>query len=495
MGPEQTAPARPGLWEKSLAWLFLGLAAYACARTEADPDLWGHIKFGQDLWEAGRLPAADVYSYLTAGQRWINHEWLSEAVFARIYSFGPAALAAFKGILAFLMVSAAWRFLRGSGLNLARACLLTALPLVPFAAHLRVIRPTLFSWPLFLAVLLAIRAAERGDGRKLWWLPPLFALWANLHGAFIAGLGMLLLWSLSRPKTLWMTALCFLATLLNPYGTGLWRFLLSTVFQPRAEIWEWQPLGLRTFEGAGYLFMLALAGLGFAYSGLKKERRLVALWLVTAALPLAALRHSLLSVIGLWAFAGEHIASAWNRSLPAAAPAPPALRKVLCGLHFAGAALLLFLAARNLGCIEIVPPPDYPAGAAALLRETGVRGDMLVHFDWGEYVIYQLGPGVRVSLDGRRETVYSAEVYREQLDFIAGRGRWDAALERGKPELALVSRGFPVFGLMSARADWVLAYEDAVSGLFVRRGSRWQKPLLDAARNSVPRPQPRCADL
>lgn len=495
MEPEINAPARPDLWEKSLACLFLGLAAYACARTEADPDLWGHLKFGQDLWETGRLPGFDVYSYLTAGQRWINHEWLSEAMFARVYSFGPAALVIFKSAVAFLTVSAAWRFLRGTGLNIARACLLTALPLLPFAAHLRVIRPTLFSWPLFLATLLIIRAAERGDGRKLWWLPPLFALWANLHGAFLAGLGLLLLWSLSRPKTLWLTALCFLATLLNPYGFGLWRFLLGTVFQPRPEIWEWQPLALMTFEGAGYLFLLALAGLGFAYSGLKKERRLLMLWLITAALPLAAVRHSLLFVIGLWAFAGEHIVDAWERRLPAAAAGPTAFRKALGGLHFAAAALLLFLAARNLRCIAVVPPPDYPSGAVALLREAGVQGNMLVHFDWGEYVIYQLGPGIRVSLDGRRETVYSGEVYREQLDFIAGRGRWDAALERGRPELALVSRAFPVFGLMSARDDWALVYEDAGSGLFVRRGSLWLNPLKAMARRSAPRPQPRCAEL
>ena len=32
---------------------------------------------------------------------------------------------------------------------------------------------------------------------------------------------------------------------------------------------------------------------------------------------------------------------------------------------------------------------------------------MTVDFDWGEYVIWHLGPQVRVSVDGRRETVYA----------------------------------------------------------------------------------------
>jgi hypothetical protein len=35
---------------------------------------------------------------------------------------------------------------------------------------------------------------------------------------------------------------------------------------------------------------------------------------------------------------------------------------------------------------------------------------MITYFDWGEYVIWHLGPGVRVSMDGRRETVYSGKV-------------------------------------------------------------------------------------
>ncbi|MDH3256371.1 MAG: hypothetical protein OEM27_02040, partial [Nitrospinota bacterium] len=44
----------------------------------ADPDLWGHIRFGQDIWEQGEVHDTDPFSYTAEGQPWINHEWLME---------------------------------------------------------------------------------------------------------------------------------------------------------------------------------------------------------------------------------------------------------------------------------------------------------------------------------------------------------------------------------------------------------------------------------
>ena len=42
----------------------------------ADPDLWGHTKFGIDHIQSGRLAKTDPFSYTPAGQEWVNHEWL-----------------------------------------------------------------------------------------------------------------------------------------------------------------------------------------------------------------------------------------------------------------------------------------------------------------------------------------------------------------------------------------------------------------------------------
>ena len=85
-------------------------------------------------------------------------------------------------------------------------------------------------------------------------------------------------------------------------------------------------------------------------------------------------------------------------------------------------------------------------------------------------------------MDGRRETVYSDMIIRENQKFMWGRDDWDALLQNHETQLALVSKKFPVFNLMKLMPSWPLVYEDPLSGLFVRQGS----PLLERIQGIDP---------
>ena len=61
----------------SLIFLILSALIGVGSRTYADTDLWGHLRFGLDMIDAGKIIDADQYSYLSQGQPWINHELLS----------------------------------------------------------------------------------------------------------------------------------------------------------------------------------------------------------------------------------------------------------------------------------------------------------------------------------------------------------------------------------------------------------------------------------
>jgi hypothetical protein len=75
------------VWCVSVALLvFAGILLGEPAVT--DPDLYGNLRFGLDNLHAGGVVQVDPYSYLTTGQRWINHEWLSEFFFAVAYTSG-----------------------------------------------------------------------------------------------------------------------------------------------------------------------------------------------------------------------------------------------------------------------------------------------------------------------------------------------------------------------------------------------------------------------
>jgi hypothetical protein len=87
----------------------------------------------------------------------------------------------------------------------------------------------------------------------------------------------------------------------------------------------------------------------------------------------------------------------------------------------------------------------------AILKGAQVSGNMAIDFNWGQYVIWNLGPAVRVSLDGRRETVYSDSRYQEGINFMLGLADWDAVLRKAGVDMALVKAKHPSYNLLKQR--------------------------------------------
>jgi len=77
-----------------------------------------------------------------------------------------------------------------------------------------------------------------------------------------------------------------------------------------------------------------------------------------------------------------------------------------------------------------------------------------------------------VSIDGRRETVYSDALYEENQRFAFGYGKWDTLIARPTVDLALVpTQHWPVSNLLRLKPGWTVLYEDDRSALFARQGS------------------------
>ena len=74
------------LWIVSITSLTLAALIIITSVTVVDADLWGHLRFGLDMLESREIEQIDPYSYLSVGQRWINHEWLAEVSFAIAWS-------------------------------------------------------------------------------------------------------------------------------------------------------------------------------------------------------------------------------------------------------------------------------------------------------------------------------------------------------------------------------------------------------------------------
>jgi hypothetical protein len=98
-------------------------------------------------------------------------------------------------------------------------------------------------------------------------------------------------------------------------------------------------------------------------------------------------------------------------------------------------ALLIFAAYRGWPHLRCLPPlPGSADGAAAAALRFAAPGRLLVEFDWGEYAIWHFGPALRVSVDGRRETIYSRARLDAQSEMARGSAEGVALLRAENPE-------------------------------------------------------------
>jgi hypothetical protein len=447
----------------------------------------------------------DIYSYLTGDIPWVNHEWLSEAIMAIAYTAaGVTGLIALKTLLGLGVALLAARHLLRQRLALLTAIFLTSYGMVVLYPGLRPIRPQAFTYVGAALVLLLIDGRHRWS---LWWAAPIMALWANLHGGFVAGLGLLVVWWGSRVCAAWIgvtpidaverraivrdglaVAAAVAATLVNPYGWEMWWFLGRTL-KPRPEISEWTALPIASLEGVTYLLVAALGVIGLLGQTFARRAVTLPLLLCGLLLPLLARRHlPLLALIVLILFAGDaaHVLGAvvqrrWPRMQRASTNR---FRPLLAGALVLEAVVILAIASPEWRRIA-VDPAAYPVAATRLLAETRLPANLAVFFDWGEYVLWHLGPRIKVSVDGRRETVYPDDVYAENMALTEGAGDWDRLLTQRPTDLALVSLETPAAALLALHPGWELILRDGPSALYARRGS----PIAAELRASPPVPR------
>ncbi|HET9369518.1 MAG TPA: hypothetical protein VFO19_04700, partial [Vicinamibacterales bacterium] len=416
-------------------WAGIALLGYAAATfTIAEADLWGHLRFGLDLLRDRHLPSIDPYSF-TQDRPWINHEWLSELVMAIAYRIGGVAgLVLLKGAMVFATFAIVWGALRDVHLG-ARAALM-ALMYVGTVHATSSFRPQVWTF-LFVAVLVRVLAEDRS--RRF--LPLLFVVWVNAHGGWIVGLGVLAAWAgaeafLDRrtaPRWAMVVAACVLATLVNPYGFGLWRFIRETVGFSR-DIREWLPLFSNPIDVWAPWVIVTIGVIALAST--PHRHRLAAL-AVSAMLAYASFRVMRISSLFLIA-AIVALAPAIAHRLPVKLTSLPAPRPrgegIAVALMFAASlACAAWAMQRTAACI-LITGSWAPSPVPVRMLMQAPAGRLVAYFDWGQYAIWHLGPRISVAIDGRRETVYSDARLADDRAIVAGGARGVARRAEWAPE-------------------------------------------------------------
>jgi hypothetical protein len=480
--------------------LLLVGALFLSIVSRADPDLWGHVRYGQDVLAEGRLPATATHTFTAAEHPWINHENVAEILFAAAMNYaGPAGLGILRGGLALGVIGLFLAVARRRGVGLPA----TALTVVLVAANLGcwwTARPQLFTNAGFAAMIFLL---DRGG----WWLglvPLLFVVWTNAHGGFVAGIGMLGLYlgcrgveALARdgraawPRVAGFAAvgvLAVLATLATPYGSDYAVWLFRDLAPPRPEISEWARLAPSHQQFIPFVLLAGLTVAAFATSGRPRDPVQLVCLVVAASQAVAHLRHIPFFAIlaGFWL--PPHLEVLLGRLTarhPALARRPARLLRPT--LVVAALVLAVSLGAQ-LSRLR-VDKAQYPVEAFSFMAAHGIAGRAVVYFDWSQYAIAAFAPRLTVAFDGRFRTCYPQAVADAHFDLILGDRpgrRWRSpdsapfdptrALEMGAPELVLLNRRVPNGPRVMRQAPgWVLLYRDGLAELWGRQ-ERYDDP-------------------
>jgi hypothetical protein len=189
VAPAAPARERSGIRESPVSWIGVALVTVFVALISAvAADARWLVALGRAIVSQGGIPDGVPFaSARTSG--WHNVPVLAELIFNGLYSLAGARGLQLAQVLA-VLIACTCMALDARRLGAGdRSTIVALLLVIPAAfASIVAIRAQLFSLALFPVLAVLLRAEARRPSRLIWAIPPLLALWSNLHGAALTGL-------------------------------------------------------------------------------------------------------------------------------------------------------------------------------------------------------------------------------------------------------------------------------------------------------------------
>ncbi len=440
-------------------------------------DLAYLVRTGELMLGSGTLVTTDPFTFSAAGQPWLNQQWGAELVLSAVFRVGGwPALALLRAILVGSIFWLVLRACRRAGAEPRTAAWLTLASFLVAAPALG-LRAQLFGMLLFALVVALLGERDRSTG-AVWLTVPIVIVWANVHGSFVLGpllVGFIALEDLVAHRGRWRQVLAIavvaaIATLVNPFGTGVWGYLLSLGSNPLVTqlITEWLPPSPRSVDG---LLFFGSAG---AVAVLMARGRRAVPW--TSLLWLGGL-----FALGLWTARGiawwalgapvtaAVLVPKWpaTRQAPRRAPLNGVLAAALAIVIIGLAALPWTATSSRLGSGGLLR--DAPEGVTLALVERATPADRIFAYQpWGSWLEFAV-PAAPVFVDSRVEAI-PPEAWADYVAVSAGRADWASILERLDVTIVAVSAQQPTLAeLLAADPVWSKVQSDHEGAVFVRR--------------------------
>lgn len=466
----------------------MGAIAFYLKFSVLDVDIWWHLKVGDWIIEHVAVPHTGILSRTAAARPWVAYSWGYEVMLSRAYAwFGLVGIGAFGTLLTLMVTYALYWMLRRLSLQFWPALTLSAVACGAFLFN-GMPRPFFFSIALYCVTLTLILEAERDRHvQLLYWLPPIFMVWANLHIQFVYALFVLGLYvgasvveriarqagiktDFLEPSTLplpQLIAILFASALATLIGPNFYHPYVAVWEYSRAKfsyqvILELQPL---SFRGTSHFVELFLGGAAFYAIGWKKKINLFKALLLTAASVIAfrTMRDAWFLCISAVACIADFPACEGSRDESENWLELSGIGAVVIIL------LVLFTRGTNFNerALDSAISGNYPVNAVNFLRRNPIPGPLYNNLNWGGFLMWYM-PDYPVAIDGRND------LYGDDLDklFYASQSAdtgYTTDPYLNESGVVVLDSTLPLAKILTVDPRFELVYRDQIATVFARR--------------------------
>ena len=485
--------------------IFVGVVALGPRLMNMDGDLGRHLTIGGYILDTLKIPTSDIFSHTMDGMHLTPHEWLAQVLFSLAYRAagldGVVILCAFVLAATFTIVFHQ-AYDRGKLIlvSLAMSILAAGTASVHWLA-----RPHIFTLLFTVLWVGELEKWRQGKSWRWWTLPLIMLVWVNMHGAFIVGILIWIIYLVGSLLPGWkksslashsptgsiingshrsITKLAILGlpiiivTLFNPAGWQVWtttfgflqnQYLVSHTVEYQSP----------NFQLASFWPFLAMICLSILLTALNRRRvSLVSVLLLVAwtAFSLVSARNiAIYAVIAAPILAGvtanifadnrifNRVAAFDKRLQSVDVNLPGSVWPALLSLLIAW--LLIFSAgaagdaARNRFSEQI-----FPVEAVNWMESHPSSQPVFNYFPWGGYLLYRNWPSQTVFIDGQTD-FYGESLTRQYEKVITLAEGWQDVFAEYQVGRVIMPAESLLVAKLPQVAGWQVVYQDNTASI------------------------------
>ncbi len=460
-----------------------------------DGDAGYHIKTGEVILQSWHVPTHDPYSLHSPPLKWTAHEWLSEVIMATLFkAFGLTGVVIFFAILLAITHWLLYRVLSYQSDDILLCTVIAILATATSSTHW-LARPHVFSLPLTVLWCHCLNRFQYRNEKTLAYLPLLMLFWVNLHGGFIMGLILVMIYwlgnifhavtgrrelsrqYLDKAKSLFLVGIAStVVCLINPQGFEILLFPLRVTSDRFIMDRVIEFLSPNFHEALPFKYMLLTLVAALALSRTALGVIDLALVVLLSYMALYSVRHvSLFAIVlapillktiaGIIARAPETFLTFYEmrkRNLNA-------IDAHLIGYLWPPLSAILVVVVAGTGIVKYqFNNQKFPVAAVDFLKREPITGNMFNDDEFGDYMIFTAWPQYRVFMDGRSD-MYGKKIGNDYLRVANVQPDWKEILQKYSISWVVFGTDSALTAALQDQSDWRAVYSDRVATIFVKR--------------------------